>query len=79
MANRISKNIVLPKSAFREREGIVIIPLKKWKEIEEALEDLEMYRSKTFVKAIATSRQEVKRGETISLKELEKKLTLNNL
>jgi hypothetical protein len=31
-ANQISKNIILPRSA-REKEGVVILPLKKWKEI----------------------------------------------
>jgi len=69
-------NITLPKSAIREKEGIVILPLKKWKKIEEELEDLEMYRSERLVKAIEKSRKEVKRGEVISLEELEKKLKL---
>ncbi len=26
-------NITLPKSAIREKEGIVILPLKKWKKL----------------------------------------------
>ena len=38
-------NVVLSKSAIREKEGIVILTLKKWKKIEQDLEDLEMYRS----------------------------------
>lgn len=58
MANQISKNIVLPKSAIREREGIVILPLNKWKEIEGALEDLEMYRSERLATEIEKRRKE---------------------
>ncbi len=69
-------NITLPKSAIREKEGIVILPLKKWKKIEEELEDLEIYRSESLAKEIARRRKEVKEGDTITLEELEKKLGL---
>jgi hypothetical protein len=70
MVNQISKNIILPRSAIREKEGIVILPLKKWREIEEALEDLEMYRSEKLVKEIEKRRKE---KETIPLEKLLKK------
>jgi hypothetical protein len=63
-------NITLPKSVIKEKEGIVILPLKKWKEIEDELEDLEMYRSETLVKEIEKRRKE--KG-TISLKKILKK------
>jgi len=66
MANTL-KNIILPKSAIREKEGVVILPLKRWKEIEEGLEDLEMYRSETLAKEIEKRRKEKK---TVSLKKL---------
>ena len=63
-------NIVLPKSAIREKEGIVILPLKKWKQIEEELEDFEMYRSEKLAKEIEKRRKE---KETVSLEKLVKK------
>lgn len=69
-------NITLPKSAIREKEGIVILPLEKWREIENELEDFEMYCSERFAKEIARRRKEVKKGDTITLEELEKKLGL---
>lgn len=70
MAKRISKNIVLPKSAIREKEGIVILPLKKWKMIEAQLEDLEMYTSENLAREIEKRR---KAKKTIPLKSLLKK------
>jgi len=62
--------ITLPKSVIREKEGIVILPLKKWKKIEEELEDLEMYRSERLAKEIEKRRKE---KETIPLEKLLKK------
>ncbi len=70
MANPTSKNIVLPRSAIREKEGIVILPLKKWKIIEQQLEDLEMYRSEGLAREIEKRR---KAKKTIPLKSLLKK------
>jgi len=70
MANHNTKIISLPKSAIREKEGVVILPLRKWVEIDEALEDLEMYRSESLAKEIA-KRRKIK--ETISLERLLKK------
>jgi len=68
MANQ--NTISLPKSVIREKEGIVILPLRKWKMIEEALEDLEMYRSESLAKEIEKRRKEKK---TIPLEKLLKK------
>lgn len=52
--------ITLPKSALREKEGVVLLPLKRWKKIEEDLEDLEMYRSQNLAKEITKRRKEKK-------------------
>lgn len=70
MNNHDTKNIVLPRSAIREKEGIVILPLRKWKRVEKELEDLEMYRSERFTREIEKRRKE---KETIPLKKLLKK------
>ena len=63
-------NITLPRSAIKEKEGIVILPLKKWKKVEKALEDLEMYQSESLVREIEKRRRE---KETIPLKKILKK------
>lgn len=70
MNNHNTKNIVLPRSAIKEKEGIVILPLRKWKRVEEKLEDLEMYRCERFAREIGKRRKE---KETIPLKKLLKK------
>ncbi|MFQ6120591.1 MAG: hypothetical protein ACE5KE_12010 [Methanosarcinales archaeon] len=74
MASRNKKNITLPRPTINQKEGVVILPLKKWKEIEDKLEDLEMMRSKKLAKEIAKARAEVKRGAVVTLEELEKGL-----
>ena len=63
-------NITLPKSAIKEKEGIVILPLDKWRKVEEELEDLEMYRSERLAKEIEKRRKEKK---AIPLEKLLKK------
>jgi len=70
MANSIAKNIVLPRFAIQEKQGIVVLPLKKWKRIEQALEDLEMYQSAVLAIEIAKRR---KQKTTVSLEKLLKK------
>ena len=70
MASQNSITINLPKSALKEKEGIVVMPLKKWRQIEEDLEDLEMYRSEGLSREISQRRAEKK---TISLNTLLKK------
>jgi hypothetical protein len=52
------------------KEPVVVLPMKKWREIEDALEDLEMYTSEKLRKDIATARKEKK---IISLERLLKK------
>ncbi len=49
-------------------EPAVILPLKKWKEIEMELEDLEMYRSENLRKNIAKARSEKKNYTSIQAK-----------
>ena len=70
MLNQIIKNITLSKSAIREKKGVVILPLEKWRAIEEDLEDLEMYCSGNLAKEI-TKRREEKR--TVPLEKILKK------
>ncbi len=65
-----AKNITLPKSAFKEKEGVVVLPLKKWRIIETALEDLDMYRSRSLAGEIGKARRE---KATVSLNSLLKK------
>jgi sensor domain CHASE-containing protein len=52
------------------KEPVVILPIKKWREIENALEDLEMYSSENLRRSIAKARKEKK---TIPLGALLKK------
>ena len=66
MDSIIVKNNTL-QNLIKATEGMVILPLKKWKSIEGDLEDLEMYRSANFTKEIASRRKETK---TISLAKL---------
>ena len=61
----ISKNLIKIG-----KESMVILPLKKWQEIETELEDLEMYRSVKLMEEIAQRRQEKK---VVSLESLLKK------
>jgi PHD/YefM family antitoxin component YafN of YafNO toxin-antitoxin module len=70
MAVQNTKSITLPKSAIREKEGVVILPLEKWKKVEEELEDLEMYRSESLAREINKRRKEKK---AVSLEKLLKK------
>ena len=74
MASQNPKNIILPRAAVFKKEGVAILPLKRWKEIEDELEDLEMTKSKKLAKEIAQARAEVKRGKVVTLEELEKEL-----
>ncbi len=70
MTNSISKNIILPNSSILEKEGIVVLSLKKWKKIEQNLEDLEMYRSESLINEIVKRRED---KETIPLEKILKK------
>lgn len=69
------ETIIVKPSAFfqnlmKTAEPVVVLPLKKWKNIEDDLEDLEMYRSAGFANEIAKRRKETK---TIPLNHLLKK------
>ena len=68
-----SKNITLPKSLIKRKEGIAILPLEEYERIKE---DLEMLQSKSLVKEIEKARKEAKSGNIITLEELERKLNL---
>ena len=72
MANS-SKNITLPKTLIRRKEGIAILPLEEYEKIKE---DLEMLQSKRLAKEIEKARKDVKLGRVISLEEAERKLNL---
>jgi len=54
----IAKPNALLQNLTKTAEGVVVLPLKKWKSIEDDLEDLEMYRSNNFVKEISDRRKE---------------------
>lgn len=51
--------ITIPKNLIKN-DDLVILPLKKWHEIEMQLEDLEMYRSIKLPKEIVQRRKEKK-------------------
>ena len=73
MASQNSKTLVLPRSFIREKDGVVILPLKKWEKMKKELEDLEMYRSEKLAKEINKRRKE---KETVPLEKLLKKYHL---
>lgn len=51
--------ITIPKNLIKiNKESMIILPLKKWQEIELQLEDLEMYRSVKLAKEIAQRRKQ---------------------
>ncbi|PIV14059.1 hypothetical protein COS44_01010 [bacterium (Candidatus Gribaldobacteria) CG03_land_8_20_14_0_80_36_40] len=68
-----SKNITLPKTLIKRKEGIAILPLEEYERIKE---DLEMLQSKKLAKEIEKARKEAKSGNVIILEELERKLNL---
>ena len=61
---------VIEKNSIKIKEPVVVLPLKKWKEIEETLEDLE--EAVRFNRAFEESRGE----KLISLEEIRKKYKL---
>lgn len=56
----IAKFNILLQNLTKTAEGVMVLPLKKWKSIEGDLEDLEMYRSNSFVKEISDRRKETR-------------------
>ena len=59
MANQTAKKITLPKFVFKEKEGVVILPLKKWEKLEK--EKLEL---RLAVEAILAGELALRKGET---------------
>ena len=68
-----TKNITLPNTLIRRKQGIAILPLEEYERMKE---DLEMFQSKKLAKDIERARREAKEGKVITLKELEKELNL---
>lgn len=59
MATKTTDNtITLSEKAVRRIGGMVVLPLRKWEQIEENLEDLKMYRSESLAEEIAKRRKE---------------------
>jgi len=55
-----SINVSIPKSALMSNEGVVVLPMKKWREIEDDLENSQMYLSENLAKEIAERRKDKK-------------------
>ena len=65
MANQSTKNtITLAKSTIREKEGVVILPLKKWEKIEK--ENLEL---RLAIEAILSGEQALQKKQTRTFRE----------
>jgi len=72
MANS-SKNITLPKTLIKRKQGVAILPLEEYERMKE---DLEILQSKRLAKEIEKTREEAKSGKVISLEEVERRLKL---
>ena len=64
MVNQTTKNIILPESVIREKEGVVILPLKRWKKIEK--ENLEL---RSAIEAIFSGELALKKKQTRPFRE----------
>jgi len=64
MINRDTKSITLPGSAFRKKEGVVILPLKKWQRIEK--ENLEL---RAAIEAILAGELALQKKQSRSFRE----------
>lgn len=58
------------------KEAVVVIPIKEWNAIEDALENLAALNSKKLRGDIRRARNDVKHGRTMTLDEVEAKLGL---
>ena len=67
------QTITLPKTLIKRKQGVAVLPLEEYEKMKE---DLEMLQSKKLAKEIEKARKEVKKGEFITLEELERKLNL---
>lgn len=63
-------NIVTVKKTKIGREPVVVLPLKQWERIADALEDLEALSSQNFRKSIVRARKEAASGHVVGLEEL---------
>ena len=52
------------------KKPVVVLPLEKWREIEDYLEDLEMAQSQIFKKKIAKARKEKKLYSSSELRKM---------
>ena len=64
MASQSSKNITLPKSAIYEKEGVVILPLRKWRAIEKEHAEL-----RSALEAIVAGEFALQKKQTRSFRE----------
>ena len=63
------QTITLPKALIKRKQGVAVLPLEEYERMKE---DLEMFQSKKLAKENEKARKEVKKGEFITLEELEK-------
>lgn len=54
------------------REPVVVLPLKEWERIEDALEDLEALSSPKYLRRIAHARAQASQGKVVSLEDIRK-------
>ena len=65
MANQTTKNITLSKSTIiREKEGVVILPLRKWEKIEKENSELRL-----AIGAILSGELALQKGQTRPFRE----------
>jgi hypothetical protein len=64
MNNKSTQTIALPKSALIKKEGVVVLPLKKWRDIEK--ENLEL---RLAIKAIFAGETAFRQKKTRSFRE----------
>ena len=60
-----NSTLTLPKSSIREKEGIVILPLKRWKEIEK--EHMELYSA---LQTVIAGEMALRKKQTRTFREL---------
>lgn len=59
LLEKIEQNLKITKG----KKPMVLLPLRDWEKIENILEDLEMIRSKNFIRSIREARREYKLGK----------------
>lgn len=56
---------------------MVVVPVSEWERITDALEDVELYRSRGLRADVAKARAEVRAGKTYTLDEVEHRIRLH--